>query len=425
MTDGLFQRAEDIYFSPLDTSARPATFLAQLPNGRQLQISETIYHLLDCLSTPKSLDQLVLELHERTTVMLNEAQIRHVINEMLIPYQLLRLPYDSSSSAHATAASVLALHLRRDLISAKRLTPITRRLTWLFSPLVVAILLVLIGIVHAIIYIRLGSQPHHDSALRSIPQVYLLFLASIVFHELGHLSSCQRWGCPHGALGVGMYFLSPVFYADVSPAWKLSRWQRVVVDSAGVYFQQICTIPLAILYLVSSSPSYLWAIVAIDIVLLININPLAKFDGYWLLSDALGVPNLHQRVGEMVGVGIVWLARRLGLTTKRRDSSPFLSQLPRWTSLALTGYAIILLIFVLMFAVFIVPLLLRLALSKPAEILATGQQLVSALRNGAVAGSFEAIWTLCWNILLAFNIGVLLIRPIDRMFRRRARSRRL
>ena len=125
MTDGLFQRAEDIYFSPLDTSARPATFLAQLPNGRQLQISETIYHLLDCLSTPKSLDQLALELRERTTVVLSEAQIRHVINEMLIPYQLLRLPYDSSSSAHATAASVLALHLRRDLIGAKRLTPIT------------------------------------------------------------------------------------------------------------------------------------------------------------------------------------------------------------------------------------------------------------------------------------------------------------
>ncbi len=412
MQKAVFQRVEGLSLSPLDTSARPATFLAQLPNGRQLQVSEAIYHLLNCLSTPKSLDQLVAEFRQQSGLAFSEAQLRRVIDEFLIPNQLLHGAEQPLSRPNATP-SVVALHLQRDLLAPRYLLPITRHLTRFFWPPLVLLLLVLIALAHVVVYSSLGMHPHRQ-AFETVPQLYMLFIASIIFHELGHLSACRYWGGTHGALGVGMYFLSPVFYSDVSAAWKLPRWQRMVVDSAGVYFQQICAIPCALLYLWTRDPIYLWVVVAIDVGMLINLNPLVKFDGYWLLSDALGVPNLHQRVGEIISMAIVWCARRLGLSPKPVQVSPFLQNLNRWTYLAVVGYALTCLVGIVLLIVFIGPLLLQLMVALPGELFVTLQQFWNALMGQAFTDLLAVTGKLIWILLVVLNIAVLLLRPLWR-----------
>lgn len=418
MTEALLQRAEGMHLSPLDTSARPATFLVQLPNGRQFQISETAYRLLDSLATPKSIAQLAADL-EQAGVRFSQAQLRRIVDEQLLPRQLLRTLDGSEQSAAAARGSLLNLHARRDLLSETRLAPVTRRLGALFWPPLAGLLLALIAATHALVYARSGGHLQSGSPLQTLPLVYALFLLSIVFHELGHLSACRRWSGAHGPLGVGLYFFTPVFFAEVSAAWRLPRWQRAVVDCAGVYFQQICTIPLALVYLQTGEPAALWTLLAIDATLLININPLAKYDGYWLLSDALGIPNLHQRMGELVSLSIVRAARRLGLSPKQRGASAFLQQMSRRVYLLLVGYTLVFLAAAGVFVATAAPAVQRFALGLPAQLQREGEQLAQALAGGERLTALGLLLLIVWNALVALSLALLLWRLLRALVRPR------
>ena len=404
MTEGLLQRTEGMHLSPLDTGARPSTFLVQLPNGRQFQISETAYRLLDSLATPKSIAQLSADL-EQAGVRFSQAQLRRIVEEQLLPRQLLRTLDGVEQAAPPARGSLLNLHARRDLLSEARLAPVTRRLGVLFWPPLAGLLLVLIAAAHALVYARAGAHLQESSPLQSLPLVYVLFLLSIVFHELGHLSACRRWSGTHGPLGVGLYFFAPVFFAEVSAAWRLPRWQRAAVDCAGVYVQQICTIPLALLYLHTGEPAALWALLAIDATLLININPLAKYDGYWLLSDALGIPNLHQRMGELLSLAVVRAARRLGLSPKQRGASTFLQQIDRRVYPLLVGYTLLFLGAAAVFLTTTAPAILRFGLGLPAELQRESQQLAQALAGGQWSEAGGLLLLVIWNTLVRRSVS--------------------
>jgi putative peptide zinc metalloprotease protein len=94
---------------------------------------------------------------------------------------------------------------------------------------------------------------------------------------------------------MGLYLVFPVFYANVSPAWRLERKARVVVDLAGMYFQLLMTIPVSLLFLLTGEQLWLLLFVQLDAMILFSLNPFLRFDGYWLCSDFLGVPNLRSR----------------------------------------------------------------------------------------------------------------------------------
>jgi putative peptide zinc metalloprotease protein len=124
---------------------------------------------------------------------------------------------------------------------------------------------------------------------------YLLVFLSVLFHEFGHLSACQYFGCPHGEIRLGLYLVFPVFYANVTPTWRLERKPRVVVDLGGMYFQLILTIPAFLLFHLTQGQVWLLLCLELDAMILFCLNPFLRFDGYWLCSDFLGVPNLRSR----------------------------------------------------------------------------------------------------------------------------------
>jgi putative peptide zinc metalloprotease protein len=78
----------------------------------------------------------------------------------------------------------------------------------------------------------------------------------------------------------------------------LSRRQRAAVDAGGVYLQFLLAGVLGALYLVSEAPALLSAIMLTHVLMLHTLNPVLKFDGYWLLSDLAGIHNLHRRVRD-------------------------------------------------------------------------------------------------------------------------------
>lgn len=138
----------------------------------------------------------------------------------------------------------------------------------------------------------------------------LFMLASSFFHELGHASACKRFGIRHGGIGFGLYLNFPVLYTDVTEVWKLDRTKRCAVNIAGVYFQLVCIIPIITAFLLTGNDILRYMIIIMNFGFVMTLNPFFKFDGYWMASDILGVPNLRQRSKEIIRYYINKLRRR-------------------------------------------------------------------------------------------------------------------
>ncbi|MRW91728.1 hypothetical protein GJ699_17175 [Duganella sp. FT80W] len=183
-----------------------------------------------------------------------------------------------------------------DLLSPRRAGVLTEKLTWLFQPRLAWPLVALFLMVHACVLPDALRAAHSSwSASSGVTLIALLLLSGLI-HELGHSTACRYFNCPHGAIGFGLYLIFPAWYADVSKAWRLQRRQRAVVDLGGVYFQSVSLIAVDLYALYSGDPGALKLIWMVTFTMLFTLNPVFKFDGYWLLSDLSGQHNLHRQV---------------------------------------------------------------------------------------------------------------------------------
>jgi putative peptide zinc metalloprotease protein len=120
-----------------------------------------------------------------------------------------------------------------------------------------------------------------------------LFLVSNLVHELGHATALRSRGERPGAIGIGMYYLFPVFYCDVSSAWRVPPRQRISVDLGGIYFHLLFTFGLGAGFALTGSEILLWTAVMVNLSMVSNLNPFLRFDGYWLMADISGVRDLR------------------------------------------------------------------------------------------------------------------------------------
>ena len=216
------------------------------------------------------------------------------------------------TAGNPQASSLLALHYHRDIISAQALAPFARLLQVLFTRPAAVVIVALIALAHVLAYRQVGFPPNLQMGNVNCPLLYGVMLASFLLHELGHLAACRRWHCPHGPLGFGLYFFNPVFYVNVTAAWRLNRRQRAVLDLGGIYVQLAFISALSAAYWLLHDNTFLLALLLTDLLVLSNFEPFMKLDGYWLLSDLAGVPNLHAPPGRSRSTWWVWLQSRLG-----------------------------------------------------------------------------------------------------------------
>ncbi len=135
-----------------------------------------------------------------------------------------------------------------------------------------------------------------------------------VFHELGHAYTANRHGCRVSTMGIAFLVLVPVLYTDASDAWKLpSKQKRMAISGAGMMVEMgLAAVALFAWSILPEGPmraaAFLVATTTWIMTLTINLNPFLRFDGYYLLSDGLGVENLHGRSFRM---GRWWLREKL------------------------------------------------------------------------------------------------------------------
>ncbi len=245
----------------------------------------------------------------------------------------------------------------------------------------------------------------------TIVGLFVFMLFSSFFHELGHASACKYFGVKHGGVGFGMYLNFPVLYTDVTEVWKLERGQRCIVNIAGIYFQSFALGILLILFFVTEDDILRYLILIINIGFLMTLNPFFKFDGYWIVSDILRVPNLRIRSREL----IVYLYRLL--LHRPIGKRPYLLQLKPLEKYGLMIYSVVVNLFMGYYFFYIIPEFFhRFMLSFPEEV----KELVLYLSN-RVSPPFALLRNIGMQVFFLVMLGYFFYNLILSVLKRYAK----
>ena len=173
-----------------------------------------------------------------------------------------------------------------------------------------------------------------DSNASIAGSIAIVFIVMKCLHELGHAVACRRLQVPVGDVGLFFFLGMPCPYCDVSQIWRVdSRLQRAAVMLAGVYVELIVASMATLLWWLA--PSGALQLIAMNTMIVcgasaivFNANPLMKLDGYYVLSDVLGTPNLRRQAS------LVWDSLVMTrLAGQRKGRSPY-----RLLTICLAGY---------------------------------------------------------------------------------------
>ena len=137
--------------------------------------------------------------------------------------------------------------------------------------------------------------------LQNLALTWVVFVFVKTFHEFGHGLSCKHFGGEVHEMGGMLIMFTPYLYCNVSDSWLLpDKQKRILVTAAGIFVEMTLAIIAAWIWVITS-PGLLHQI-SFNIIftcsistILFNANPLMKFDGYYMMADALEVPNLKQK----------------------------------------------------------------------------------------------------------------------------------
>ena len=126
--------------------------------------------------------------------------------------------------------------------------------------------------------------------------LYAMVLAMNVLHELAHAATCKHYGGKVEKIGLMFMYLQPVLFCDVSDSWRFRDGNhRIAVAAAGIFLQFVLGAGVLTAWLFTGAPVLLVFCLVNLALALLNLFPLVKLDGYWMLVHVLDEPNLRQR----------------------------------------------------------------------------------------------------------------------------------
>jgi putative peptide zinc metalloprotease protein len=181
----------------------------------------------------------------------------------------------------------------------------------LWSPWGAVIWLAVVGPAAVLFAMHWSDLTHnvmdHAFAPRNLVILGLLFPLIKALHELGHAFSAKAFGGEVHDVGVLVLVFMPVPYVDASSAWAFrERWARVTVGAAGMLVELVLA-ALATFVWIAAEPGLIRALAFNTILIagvttiLFNANPLLRYDGYYILTDLLEIPNLRLRANAYLG----------------------------------------------------------------------------------------------------------------------------
>jgi len=272
--------------------------LVRRADGQTLQLTRLLYLVLEAADGTRGLEDIAREVSTAFGRLVSAENVRTLMDKQLLPMGLLRLA-DGSQPEVKKANPLLGLRFRYIVSDPERTRRITAPFAVLFNPvIVVAVTAAFLAACWWVLMVKgLGSATHEAFAQ---PALLLLILAVTIlsagFHEFGHAAATRRGGATPGAMGAGLYLLWPAFFTDVTDSYRLGRGGRIRTDLGGLYFNAIVAVAIMALWWATGFDALLLVVVTQILQMVRQLIPLVKYDGYHILADATGVPDLFQRI---------------------------------------------------------------------------------------------------------------------------------
>ncbi|WP_420628002.1 hypothetical protein [Candidatus Leptofilum sp.] len=265
----------------LATSENVQQYALKTKNGAYVKLSASAHALLQAVNNG-------LTFAEIAAIMTTQQNKSVAAQDVAVAYEKLVKKIKSQEISSTTRLT--GFWFTWTILPKAFVKKVGRPLTRLFYPINAALLLISVAAIIAAFL----NQPDSWRFMPSFASFALLLLG-FFFHEVGHATALLSFGEKPGGIGIAAYWIVPVFFSDVSAGWRLPRLQRIVVALGGLYFQIIVCGAYGGLYLVTKWEPLHAAVVAILVSSLFTLLPVFKMDGYWIISDLLGVTNLDQQ----------------------------------------------------------------------------------------------------------------------------------
>jgi putative peptide zinc metalloprotease protein len=314
-----------------DSGYKEPPFIVRRSDGQMIHLPPLLYFIAEEADGRKSLADIARAVSERVGRGLDPEDAQMLIDERLRSLGVLAAP-DGSSPTVQKVDPLLGLKLKAALIPERLVQGIAVLFKPLFfPPVILAVLVALVAFDVWLFFIHGVGQ-----SMRAVlyQPLYLLLAFGIVisagiFHEVGHATACKYGGARPGAMGAGIYVVWPAFYTDVTDAYRLRKGGRLRTDLGGVYFNAIFILAAAGVYFAAGFEPILILVYLLHLEIIRQLLPILRFDGYLVLSDLTGVPDLFSRLKPIL-VSLV-----PGKKTDKR-----VTELKPWVRVAATAWVL-------------------------------------------------------------------------------------
>jgi putative peptide zinc metalloprotease protein len=311
---------------------KQAPSLVRRPDGQVIQLPPLLYSVAAKADGRRGYAEIAEEVSAEVKRGLDGEQVRYLVEEKLRPLGVLAAA-DGRSPDVEKADPFLGLKFRAAMISERT----SNALGALFKPLFLApvVLAVLVAFVVADAWLFLNhgiAQALRQSIYH--PGLFLPLFVGVVLsaaiHEIGHAAGCRYGGGAPGKMGCGLYMAWPAFYTDVTDAYRLGRGARLRTDLGGVYFNVVVVLATMGAYAVTRFEPLLLLVAVQHFEIAHQLLPIVRLDGYYIVADLTGVPDLFARIGPIL---------RSMVPGRRPDEQVLV--LKRWVRVAVTAWVLV------------------------------------------------------------------------------------
>jgi putative peptide zinc metalloprotease protein len=316
-----------------DSGFNEPQYIARRADGQVVQLTQLLYQVAAEADGQRDLEEIAERVTEASGRGVSADNVSFLIEKRLRPLGVLAAR-DGSSPKVERADPLLALKFRAALVPERLVRAITTVFRPLFWPVVVVLML---GAMVAFDVWLFGNHGIAQS-LRTLTynpilmlMVFGLIALSAAFHECGHATACRYGGATPGVMGAGIYIVWPAFYTDVTDAYRLGKAGRLRTDLGGVYFNVIFSLALAGVYFATGFEPLLLVILIQHMQVIYQFMPFLRLDGYYIISDLTGVPDMFARIKPVLRSMI-----------PGREPDERVTELKPWVRAATTVYVLML-----------------------------------------------------------------------------------
>ena len=272
--------------------------LVRRADGQVLQLTPLLYLVLHAADGRRSCAEIADVVGRSLGRSVGEDDVRTWVDSQLRPLGLLKHA-DGSEPELKRSNPLLGLKPRFAVTNPRTTHRLTDPFRVLFRPVLTAAVLVGFVAVVSWVFLDRGLGASAYDAFERPQLLLLVFVVSVLsggFHEFGHAAAARYSGAEPGVMGAGLYLVWPAFYTDVTDSYRLGRAGRIRTDLGGLYFNAIVVVLTFVWWWATGWEALLLLVATQVLQMTQQLLPLLRFDGYHVLADLAGVPDLYHRI---------------------------------------------------------------------------------------------------------------------------------